>query len=159
MSRVVIDVLDDEPTRQLWAGVGTLVELLPERWVLIGGLMVQLHALEHGITDVRPTRDIDVLGEARPQGTLDSIDATLRRAGFELIISDLDGYAHRYERDALRVDVLAPEGIKPPRGSGAACRRSACRAAPKLFGERNRSPWSFSDARSSYVDQRCSARC
>lgn len=32
---------------------------------------------------------------------------------------DLDGYAHRYKRDGLIVDVLAPEGIKPPPNLGA----------------------------------------
>ena len=29
--------------------------------------MVQLHAIEHGVSDVRPTVDIDLLGQARPQ--------------------------------------------------------------------------------------------
>jgi hypothetical protein len=33
--------------------------------------------------------------------------------GFELVGPDLDGYAHRYRRAGLVVDVLAPEGIKP----------------------------------------------
>jgi len=36
-------------------GVGELAERLPGEWTLIGGLMVQLHAVEHGITDVRAT--------------------------------------------------------------------------------------------------------
>jgi hypothetical protein len=43
----------------------------------------------------------------------------LREDGFELIGPDLDGYAHRYERDGLIIDVLAPDGIKPPPGLGA----------------------------------------
>ncbi len=33
-------------------------------WSLIGGLMVQLHGLQHD-DDPRPTVDIDVLGDAR----------------------------------------------------------------------------------------------
>jgi hypothetical protein len=82
--------------------------------VLIGGLMVQLHALQHGITDVRPTGDIDVLGQARPQGALTAIDGALRDEGFEPVLPDLDGYVHRYERDGVSVDLLAPDGIKPP---------------------------------------------
>ncbi len=118
MSEIAID-LDDDQTRKLWAAVGDLVERLPGQWVLIGGLMVQLHALEHGITEVRPTGDIDILGQARPQGALSSIDAALVNEGFEREAPDLDGYAHRYERDGLTVDVLAPEGIKPSPDLGA----------------------------------------
>lgn len=118
MSEIDID-LDDPETLKLWAAVGELVELLPGQWVLIGSLMVQLHALEHGVSEVRLTGDIDVLGQARPQGALSSIDAALRGGGFELVGPDLDGYAHRYERDGLIVDVLAPDGIKPPPDLGA----------------------------------------
>lgn len=118
MNEIDID-LDDEETLKLWAAVGELVERLPGQWVLIGGLMVQLHAVEHGVTDVRPTGDIDILAQARPQGTLRSIDAALRGENFELVGPDLDGYAHRYERHGLIVDVLAPDGIKPPPDLGA----------------------------------------
>jgi hypothetical protein len=87
--------------------------------VLIGGLMVQLHALEHGVSEVRFTGDIDVLGQARPQGALSSIDAALRGGGFELAGPDLEGYAHRYERNGLIVDVLAPDGTGSPPDLGA----------------------------------------
>jgi hypothetical protein len=80
---VVIDA-GDAATLRLWHSVGDLTERLPAGWVLIGGLMVQLHAIEHGIVDVRPTRDIDVLGQARPPGALPAIDAALRDDGFEL---------------------------------------------------------------------------
>jgi len=118
MSEISI-TLRDAPSRQLWAGVGDLVELLPIDWVLIGGLMVQLHALEHGVTDVRPTVDVDVLGQARPQGALTAIDRVLRRNGFEPLEADLDGYAYRYEREGLIVDVLAPDGMRPPPALGA----------------------------------------
>jgi hypothetical protein len=57
---------------------------------------------------------VDVLGQARPQGALQEIDAALTRAGFEALPPDLDGYAHRYVRGELIVDVLAPDGIDPP---------------------------------------------
>lgn len=113
MSRVEVDV-EDEESRKLWKAVGELVDRLPGGWVLIGGLMVQLHALERGIVDVRPTRDIDVLGQARPQGSLRAIDEALRAEGFEPTGPDLDGFAHRYERSDLLVDLLAPDGLNPP---------------------------------------------
>lgn len=118
MSTIDID-LDDEDTLRLWTAVGDLAERLPGEWTLIGGLMVQLHAVEHGMTDVRATIDIDILGQARPQGALSAIDSALRRESFELIGPDLDGYAHRYRRGELVVDVLAPDGIKPPARLGA----------------------------------------
>lgn len=109
----------DALSRRLWSSVADLVELLPANWVLVGGLMVQLHALESGIDDVRVTQDVDVLGEARPRGALDAIHDALQRDGFEPDIPDLDGYAHRYERDGLVVDVLAPDGVNPPPTVGA----------------------------------------
>jgi hypothetical protein len=110
MTQIDID-LEDPETLKLWAAVSELVERLPGQWVLIGGLMVQLHAVEHGVTDVRPTSDIDVLGQARPPGAQSAIHAALRSDDFELVGPDLDGYAHRYERDGLIVDVLAPDGV------------------------------------------------
>jgi hypothetical protein len=113
MIAIEVDV-DDDQARALWVAVSGLVEQLPDDWVLIGGLMVQIHALEHGLGDVRVTNDIDVLGQARPQGTLQRIDRALRDDGFELQGPDFDGYAQRYERAGLIVDVLAPDGIKPP---------------------------------------------
>jgi hypothetical protein len=76
--------------------------------------MVQVHALEHGITDVRLTRDIDILGQARPEGALTAIDRALRAEGFEPTGPDPDGFAHRYEREELIVDLLAPDGLKQP---------------------------------------------
>jgi hypothetical protein len=112
MTRVEIDV-DDPETLALWDAVGELVAHLPGDWVLIGGLMVQLHALQHGDREVRVTVDIDVLGQARPPGALQAMDEALCADGFELVGPDLDGYAHRYRRGGLVLDVLAPEGIKP----------------------------------------------
>jgi hypothetical protein len=89
-----------------WNAVAELVELLPADWVLIGGLMVQLHAWEHGVTDVRATVDVDVLGQARPQRTLQAIDAALVKAGFKTAPPDIDGFAHRYVRDVCIGDRL-----------------------------------------------------
>ena len=107
MIEIVIDA-PDLATLQLWRAVAELSERLPAGWVLIGGLMVQLHAIEHGVVDVRPTRDIDVLGQARPRGALPAIDAALRSDGFALHDPDLDGYGHRYERDGIAVKCWRP---------------------------------------------------
>jgi hypothetical protein len=117
MIDIEIDV-DDKETRTLWASLGDVAGRLPGDWVLIGGLMVQLHAVEGGMADVRVTHDIDVLGQARPPGTLNRIDRALTNEGFVLQGPDLDGYAQRYERNGLIVDVLAPDGIRPPPSLG-----------------------------------------
>lgn len=59
-------IVIDPPTaggRKIWRRVLSLAdELGPDReWTLVGGLMVQLHAFEHG-DEPRPTADIDLLG-------------------------------------------------------------------------------------------------
>ena len=114
MKSIEIDV-DDPETLALWRSLGQLAEQLPGDWLLIGGLMVQLHALEHGHAQVRATRDIDILGQARPPGTLTALHEKLGSLGFALVAPDLEGYAHRYcNKDGLIVDVLSPEGVKPP---------------------------------------------
>lgn len=115
-----IDLTPHAPD-ELWNDVGDLVELLPAEWTLVGGLMVQLHAMERDVAVVRVTRDIDVLGQARQPKVLAAIDAALCAAGFEPAEPDPEGYAFRYERAGLTVDVLAPDGLNP---------------APKLDGSR-----------------------
>jgi hypothetical protein len=118
--RTVETDASDGLSRRLWSSVADLAEVLPAEWVLVGGLMVQLHAMEAGLDDVRVTQDIDVLGQARPRGALDTIHEAVEREGFQAGLPDVDGFAHRYERDGLVVDVLAPDGVKPPAivGSG-----------------------------------------
>ena len=97
---------EDDTSRRLWHAVGELAARLPDAWTLVGGLMVQLHALEQGVADVR--------GQARPPGSLQAIDRALIDAGFQAHPPDSDDYGFRYERGGLIVDVLAPEGIRPP---------------------------------------------
>ena len=77
MIEIEIQPPNDE-SRRLWTNLGELVDVLQAEWVLIGGLMVQLHALEWGVDDVRVTNDVDVLGQARPQGALTAIDRALQ---------------------------------------------------------------------------------
>jgi hypothetical protein len=61
----------------------------------------------------QPTQELQ-LGQARPQGSLGAIHSALKDLAFEMVGPDVDGYAHRYERDGLIVDVLGPDGIHPP---------------------------------------------
>jgi hypothetical protein len=106
---------EDQTTRTLWNQLGQLAHALPDGWVLVGGLMVQLHALEHQVAAVRVTKDIDLLGQARPPGKLHALHRGLREEEFELSGLDLGGYGYRYVRDGIIVDLLAPDGTgKPP---------------------------------------------
>lgn len=67
LERDVISISPANPAaKKLWAKTLELAESFgaEERWSLIGGLMVQLHAFEHGAGS-RLTTDIDVLGDSR----------------------------------------------------------------------------------------------
>lgn len=98
-------------TIALWDAVATLVDQLPAGWVLVGGLMVQLHLIEGGGPEVRVTTDIDLLGQARPEGALVALSDALRRLGFGLGEPDEAGYSHHFTRGELVVDLLAPDGL------------------------------------------------
>ena len=112
---ISIEIIAGNPeTRMLWMQLGELTNALPEGWVLVGGLMVQLHALEHSVAVARATKDIDLLGQARPPEKLQAIAHALQEANFELSDPDADGYGYRYERDGVIVDLLAPDGMKAP---------------------------------------------
>ena len=129
----------DEASRRLGHAVGDLAELVPTDWALVGGLMVQLHALEQHVPDVRATVDIDVLGQARPPGPLQAIDRALIDTGFRAHPPDPDNYGYRHEREGLIVDVLAPDGIRTQSASRAARKRSRgqkwspCRSTGRTF--------------------------
>jgi hypothetical protein len=51
---------------EAWTTVFALAEDFPDGWVLVGGQMVQLHAVELGArSGVRPTNDVDVIVDVR----------------------------------------------------------------------------------------------
>lgn len=116
--QVQVDLREDASV-EVWAALVAIAGELPEEWVVVGGVMVQLHALERGVQDVRITRDIDLLVQARPQGALSRVAMALSERGFVADTAVADGYAHRFARDGVIIDLLAPDGIKPP---------------PRLFG-------------------------
>lgn len=70
-----------------WPLVVEVAATLPEKsWVLVGGLMVQLHARAAGVIEVRPTRDVDALVDAMAVGV--SVAALVRLwtgRGFEVV--------------------------------------------------------------------------
>lgn len=98
----------------LWAALIELSALRPGEWTLVGGQMVFLHAMEHGVTPPRVSTDLDVLVNARVvTGGLREFVMAIEQEGFSLVGASPEGLAHRYERDGVSVDVLAPEGLGP----------------------------------------------
>jgi hypothetical protein len=89
-----------------------------ERWTLVGGLMVQAHALAHGVPTNRPTEDLDVIlhVEVAAGVTLDAA-LCLEGLGYELEPPLFRrGPAYRFTRGHDVVDVLSPDHtgkIKP----------------------------------------------
>lgn len=69
-----------------WPNALGLARALPAgSWTLIGGLMVQLHALHAGLDSYRPTVDVDALLHIETDKvTWSSARSALRRIGYEL---------------------------------------------------------------------------
>ena len=83
-------------------------------WTLVGGQMVLLHGLEHEMAPARISVDIDLIADvrARPR-RMPLIVAALAAAGFVIGEPDPDGYAHRYSRERIVVDLLVPDHAGP----------------------------------------------
>jgi hypothetical protein len=98
----------------LWDTLIELTELRPGEWTLIGGQTVFLHDIEHGATPPRVSTDLDVLVNARiVTGGVAGFVAAIERRGFSLEGTSPEGLAHRYRRNGVSIDVLAPEGLGP----------------------------------------------
>ncbi len=114
-------VVEREPVRlptlaghddELWDTLIELSDVRPGEWTLIGGQMVFLHAVEHGATPPRISTDLDVLVNARITGRpVAAFAAGLESLGFEQDGISPDGIAHRYRRNRVTIDLLAPEGL------------------------------------------------
>ncbi len=91
--------------------------LLPDRWMLVGGLMVHAHAQLAGIQHARPTDDADLVVEVRA-GSYAEAAAVLQRLG-HVQHESLDRHApfHRFTRGREHVDLMGPED-KPVRFLG-----------------------------------------
>lgn len=106
----VLPGLDD----RLWLALVELTEVMQGAWTLIGGQMVLLHSLENEAQAPRVSADIDVLVDARvAAGGIREFVNALGSLGFDLEGASPDGLAHRYGRDGVGIDVLAPEGLGP----------------------------------------------
>lgn len=99
----------------LWETLLELANAELHEWTLIGGQMVLLHALEHGVEPTRVSHDIDVVVNARVVASgisgIRSFVESLESLGFSLAGASPDNIAHRYQRDRASIDVLAPERL------------------------------------------------
>jgi len=69
-----------------WPQVTEIVRTIPHtQWTLVGGLMVQLHAVHAGVRVTRPTRDVDMILHIETGATTFSgVRQKLERLGYEL---------------------------------------------------------------------------
>ena len=99
-----------------WPDVAELAAAVPvAAWTLIGGLMVQLHAVAAGLPVVRPTNDVDVLLHVETgRGRAAEVARALEELGYELApgIDPRTGTAHRFVRGQAVVDLVG-SGVEP----------------------------------------------
>jgi hypothetical protein len=101
-----------------WATLFALARQDEIAWVLVGGQVIYLLAVEHGAQLPRPTDDMDVVVDVRasPRGT-EKLAAWLEGRGYELEGISAEQIGHRFSKPATaghgRVvfDVLAHEGL------------------------------------------------
>jgi hypothetical protein len=95
----------------LWNALLDLGETVSAEWVLVGGQMVLLHAIEHGAAWPRVSMDLDVIVNARVTASVRGFVAEIEALGFVLDGMSPELLAHRYRRGDASIDVLAPEGL------------------------------------------------
>lgn len=93
-----------------WPNVAELADVFPDdKWTLIGGLMVQLHAVHNRLGVIRPTNDVDiVLHIETTRGVPTAAADALESLGYRLIpsIDPRNDTAHRFVRGNARVDIV-----------------------------------------------------
>lgn len=112
------EIVIDPPTpeaRRLWAKTIELAQVFgtTTNWSLVGGLMVQLHGFEYG-GEVRPTVDIDVLGDSRQRPAATSrIAETLAQLGGQMLLPSRSAkdLGYKFDLDGELVEVLGSDGV------------------------------------------------
>ncbi|MEN3225145.1 MULTISPECIES: nucleotidyl transferase AbiEii/AbiGii toxin family protein [Mycolicibacterium] len=101
-----------------WPQLVEIVQAIPHtQWTLVGGLMVQLHAVYAGLALTRPTRDVDmILHIETGAATFSGVRDELERLGYALREPLGEGPVHRFVRgpdDAETVDVMVADRLPP----------------------------------------------
>lgn len=88
-------------------------------WVLVGGLMVQLHARRASIPPPRATKDVDLIADVQTnRSSYGSIGTALTSIGFDVNVPNArTAPIYRFSRGEEQVDVMVadhlPSGMKP----------------------------------------------
>lgn len=105
-----------------WPVVAEIAEeLYPAPLTLVGGLMVQVHAVIGGLAGFRATRDVDLLVDVLSNAaSVSTVGSALVRLGFVVRRPLTRGAPiHRFERGDDIVDLLVPDHLRPvPKYSG-----------------------------------------
>lgn len=80
-------------------------------WVLVGGLMVHVHALRAGITPSRPTSDVDLLLDITAVN-VSAVAGPLQSLGFRPVAGSGTTSIHRFQRDKDVIDVMVERGVR-----------------------------------------------
>lgn len=97
-----------------WPLVVEVAATLPVgSWILVGGLMVQLHARAAGVVEVRPTHDVDALVDVMAAGvSVVAIADLLVSRGFEVVEPGWpDAPVHRLQRSDDVIDILVADHL------------------------------------------------
>jgi hypothetical protein len=106
----------NDKDRAVWETIVDITDWFPAPWTLIGARMVQLHAMSAGRRVPRLSLDADALADVRAlPGATKKLSATLIEHDFELTEMSTFGVAHRFVRDGVSIDVLAPDGLNTVR--------------------------------------------
>lgn len=116
MSTVVNVDPPNPEAKRLWKSALELAQDfgVDERWALVGGLMVQLHAIERNRA-ARLTADIDFLGDSRqrPAMTVRMAEALKERGG-EMAMPPVsnENLGYRFEVDGSIIEILGSDGVR-----------------------------------------------
>lgn len=96
-------------TREAIAQLATLVP--PDRWAIVGGQMVAIHAALVGVEPPRVTDDGDIVVDVRVHGRQAMRDVASALTSIAFQSSESPEGVTRFERSHAKIDLLAPDGI------------------------------------------------
>lgn len=98
-----------------WPQLVEIAKTMPHtQWTLIGGLMVQVHAVRTGMALTRPTVDVDmILHIETGAATFEGARAQLEGIGYMLHEPVGAGSVHRFVRGREQVDVMVADHLAP----------------------------------------------